>query len=656
MRISFAGHQLRTHTFNTVVVGSGAAGLNAASALYHNGQRNVAVVTEGLKRGTSRNTGSDKQTYYKLTTSGGQGDSVQDMARSLYDGGAMHGDIALVEAAMSLQGFYNLVRIGVPFPHNRYGEYVGYKTDHDPRQRGSSIGPLTSRCMVEKLQAQVEAADIPVLEGLQVIAVLTDRAKTRSTGLLALERNHQAAAEERFVLISAENIVYAVGGPAGLYGRSVYPPSQNGATGIALEAGAAGQNVTESQFGLASLKFRWNLSGTYQQVLPRYISTDENGGDAREFLQEFFPDPASMLEAAFLKGYQWPFDPRKTQDYGSSLIDIVVYQETILRGRRVFLDYLHNPTWKGEELDFDWLGDESRSYLENSRALFGRPIDRLLHMNEPAVDLYRSHGIDLTREPLELAVCAQHNNGGLKGNIWWESNLKHFFPVGEVNGSHGVYRPGGSALNAGQVGSMRAAQFISARYDSDPMPPEQLLQESGEQIKAKLELSERFLASRQGKSVDEIHRHTAETMDRYGGCIRSDDGLEAALADLHKLWDTLGDQMRVEPQELGHAFRNYDRLAAATAYLTAVQDYIRQGGCSRGSYLIADPDGELPLPELPEDFRHRLDRGRMRNQVQEIAFSPDGWRTRWIPVRPIPNEDHWFEEVWQSYREDGVIR
>jgi len=76
--------------------------------------------------------------------------------------------------------------------------------------------------------------------------------------------------------------------------------------------------------------------------------------------------------------------------------------------------------------------------------------------------------LDITKEYLEIAVCAQHNNGGLYGNYWWESNLEHFFPVGEVNGSHGVYRPGGSALNSGQVGSTRAAQYITARYQDSP--------------------------------------------------------------------------------------------------------------------------------------------------------------------------------------------
>ncbi len=93
------------------------------------------------------------------------------------------------------------------------------------------------------------------------------------------------------------------------------------------------------------------------------------------------------------------------------------------------------------------------------------PIERLISLNSPAVELYREHHIDLSSEPLEIGVCAQHNNGGLKGNIWWESDLRHLFPVGEVNGSHGVYRPGGSALNSGQVGSSRAAEFISRRYN-----------------------------------------------------------------------------------------------------------------------------------------------------------------------------------------------
>ena len=53
------------------------------------------------------------------------------MAKTLFEGGCVDGDIAMAEAAGSLRAFYHLVDIGVPFPFNKSGEYVGYKTDHD---------------------------------------------------------------------------------------------------------------------------------------------------------------------------------------------------------------------------------------------------------------------------------------------------------------------------------------------------------------------------------------------------------------------------------------------------------------------------------------------------------------------------------------------
>ena len=72
-----------------------------------------------------------------------------------------------------------------------------------------------------------------------------------------------------------------------------------------------------------------------------------------------------------------------------------------------------------------------------------------------------SKGVDLRTEMLEIALCAQHNNGGLSTDLWWQTNVPGLYAAGEVAGTHGVYRPGGSALNAGQVGSMRAAQHIA---------------------------------------------------------------------------------------------------------------------------------------------------------------------------------------------------
>jgi succinate dehydrogenase/fumarate reductase flavoprotein subunit len=76
----------------------------------------------------------------------------------------MHGDLALVEASLSARAFFHLVNLGVPFPRDAYGQFVGYKTDHDPRQRATSIGPYTSREMCRALIRGGARLGIPVRE------------------------------------------------------------------------------------------------------------------------------------------------------------------------------------------------------------------------------------------------------------------------------------------------------------------------------------------------------------------------------------------------------------------------------------------------------------------------------------------------------------
>ena len=158
---------------HTLVIGSGAAGLNAAVQLRNQGIEDVLIVTEGLKMGTSINTGSDKQTYYKSAMCGSDLDAPMVMAKNYFAPGSMHGDLALVEAATSGRAFLNLVNLGVKFPQDPFGQFVGYKTDHDPAQRATSVGPYTSRDMCRALIAEVKRRKIPVQENVNVVSLLT---------------------------------------------------------------------------------------------------------------------------------------------------------------------------------------------------------------------------------------------------------------------------------------------------------------------------------------------------------------------------------------------------------------------------------------------------------------------------------------------------
>ncbi|MBT7162650.1 MAG: oxidoreductase, partial [Victivallales bacterium] len=59
---------------NTLIVGAGAAGLKCADTLHGLGVTDIAVVVDRLGNGTSNNSGSDKQTYYKLGIFGDEPD------------------------------------------------------------------------------------------------------------------------------------------------------------------------------------------------------------------------------------------------------------------------------------------------------------------------------------------------------------------------------------------------------------------------------------------------------------------------------------------------------------------------------------------------------------------------------------------------------
>lgn len=644
--VKAGAYTARVYSCNTAVVGSGAAGFNAADRLWKLGQHDIALVTENRVSGTSRNTGSDKQTYYKLTLSGGDPDSVREMAETLFAGRCVDGDIALCEAALSTQCFLKLVELGVPFPRNRYGEYIGYKTDHDPRRRATSVGPYTSKQMTECLERSVMEEGVPVLDKLQVIKVLVQNETV--CGLLCMDVNAEKASE-RFVLIRCKNIIYATGGPAGMYADSVYPLSQFGATGLALEAGVKGKNLTEWQYGLASVHPRWNVSGTYMQVLPRVYSTAADGSDEREFLMDFFTDAQDMLSKLFLKGYQWPFDVRKVAD-GSSIIDILVYLESC-KGRRVYLDYRKNPV--NGAFDYEKLLPEAREYLERAGACFGTPIERLAHMNQPAIDFYQDKGVDLHTEPLEIALCAQHNNGGLSIDCWWQTNVHGFFAVGEVAASHGVYRPGGTALNAGQVGSTRAAQYIAARCQGEA--PAFFEGVAAAALKEMGDLSERIWSG--DGNVRTLWQQAAENMSRCGAAIRDTEAIEAYVTQVEKQLAEFDESVSASNRaQLSMAYRLRDMLMSQRAYLRAMIDYTAHQGKSRGSALYTDMrEGTKPYDSLPDSFTFALDENE-HPLVQELWFENGNCRSEWRAVRPIPEDDDFFENVWRSYRENGNVR
>lgn len=628
---------IKRFSFNTIIVGSGAAGLNAADLLWKAGQKDIAVVTNGVNKGTSRNTGSDKQTYYKLSTAGAAPDSVMKMAETLFSGGSVDGDTALCEAAGSLAAFYRLVWLGVPFPYNDYGEYPGYRTDHDENFRATSCGPLTSKYMTEALEREVRWDGIEILDDILISKIFAEKGEVKGVGGVSrkyINKDNPTGA----VVISAKSIIWATGGPAAIYSASVYPESAGCAHGAAFEAGAVGQNLTESQYGIASLSPRWNLSGSYQQVLPRYYSTD--GENEFDFLSDCFKSKSDATLAVFRKGYEWPFDAAKTGL--SSKIDLAVFRERE-KGRRVFIDYRQNPSWL-EKIDEN-LPKEAYDYLCNCGAVQETPAERLLKMNSPAVEFFRSHGVDLFEDPVEIDVCAQHNNGGFAVDTNWEStSLRGFFPVGECAGTFGVKRPGGSALNSGQVGSRRAAEYIAAERRGNALPIPQS-DEAG------------FIGflesvSKGGMTYEETaaqRKSYTDVMTKCGAFLRSEKKIKDAVGFIG---DELKKAYSTTPENLPELLLNRDILITQYVYLSAILDYIAFGGKSRGAYMITDKS----IDELIASPTTETDK-TLFGKVMNTSFMNGEVRSALRDVRPVPASDTWFEKVYSEFAgKDRFIR
>ena len=666
--IPIDGLTIPVFSLNTVVVGTGAAGLNCAVRLFREMEETgvakpadeVAIVTRGVGLGTSNNSGSDKQTYYKLGTHGKEPDAPVDFAKTLTDGGCTHADVALIEGENSLRGFYHLVDIGVPFPHNARGGFVGYKTDHDPRQRATSAGPRTSRFMVHKLLVELGRYGVTVFNRHHVLAVVTDG--EAACGLLCVDMAQQDAANHGLVLFNCHNVVMAGGGPGDLYEISVYPKGQMGPYAALFEAGVTAHNLSESQFGLASLEPRWNLSGTYQQVIPRYFSTDENGGDEREFLNPWFESMETLATDVFLKGYQWPFDHDKVANCGSSLIDIIVQNEMINRGRRVFMDLREDPRATNglDEFRLECLRPEARTYLEKSGATQALPIERLAHMNQPSIDLYKEMGVDLWKEPLPIGICSQHCNGGFAVDAWWESNVKRLFVVGELAGTHGVKRPGGSALNAGQVGSLRAAQRIAHIYYEHDVSVEEFSNLARPGVQRFVEEIARVKQAHSGAlDCESVKRGLQRRMSQYAGMVRSLPGIGEALNAARAEWKAVRENgLKQGKGGFVEALEVRELALAQLGFLEAIRGLLERGSGSRGSHLVTDPSGALPHPDLGGEWKFIPENLDLRDEILGVSYdaTADAFVAHVSRPNPLPGGEFWFENTWAEYRSASIFQ
>ena len=650
--VSARGFSMPVYRCEALVLGSGAAGLRAAVELKRR-DVDVVVASQSAFGGTSACSGSDKQTLHTANSAGG-GDDFRAMANALGAGGAMDEDTAYVEAVGSARALASLQFIGLPIPQDRLGGVLRYQTDHDEVGRATSCGPRTSRLMVQALAREAIRLNVAIFNHTTGVRLLVDAGPPRrSAGLIAVRPKHRIADNPLGVAVFlCDSLVIATGGPGELYRDSVYPRHCFGSLGLALEAGLPAVNLTESQFGIGSPRdnFPWNLSGTYVQCMPYVFSRDSRGNE-RNFLADYYRTTQELASNIFRKGYQWPFHATRMLDFGSSLFDLAVFRET-QAGRKVFMDFRRNPLAVPGDAEFDLarLDADVEAYLRSAGALLEKPLDRLRKMNPISIELYKRYKYDITCDPLEFAVNNQHMNGGLAVDIWGATNIAGCYAIGEAAGTHGVTRPGGAALNAGQVFGTRCAEHIAARRIQRQMHGSErgLVEEGVGRIVD-------VLRADSALTVDAIRKEVQDRMSDHAGILCNAEDVAKALAAAHALNEKVRQQGVVfeGAYEAARALQWEQMAKVSEAVLQALAFYLERRGGSRGARAVCAPDGDR-TPEARmgplEEIRFLSERAGDRAEQIVVRTQGDAFVCE---TRPIRRRDRasmpFFERDWPGF-------
>lgn len=139
-------------------------------------------------------------------------------------------------------------------------------------------------------------------------------------------------------------------------------------------------------------------------------------------------------------------------------------------------------------------------------------------------------------------------------------------------------------------------------------------------------------------------------MSRSAAHIRSlselSDFYADTLEELKNFWENL---RLCGCQELPHALRNRDILITRAAVLSAMC-LMHEKAKSIGAGMLCSADGAA-LPGAPDGYRMQPGEGDFSGLHTSVSMEKDGVSACLTPVRPIPQTDDWFENVWREYRQ-----
>ena len=160
--------------------------------------------------------------------------------------------------------------------------------------------------------------------------------------------------------------------------------------------------------------------------------------------------------------------------------------------------------------------------------------------------------------------------------------------------------------------------------------------------------------------ITDMRNEFQERMSACGAHIRDYNKVSKAVSEAWEQYRRLKTGMKVvSSKELPTVFRTLDLCLTHAVYLEAIKEYLINGGKSRGSYLVLDPEGEKPCEELTDEWKFTLTdiNSPVNKKILEIYLDDDyNIKKQWVDITPVPKEDTWFENVWNEFMKNNIIK
>ncbi|WP_067046655.1 fumarate reductase (CoM/CoB) subunit TfrA [Methanofollis ethanolicus] len=455
---------------HTLVIGSGGAGVRAAIEADRYGE---TVLLSKSITGKGGCTTMAEGGYNAVLR---EGDACSVHAEDTLRGGAYLNDPALVEAlaADAPARLADLVSWGAVFDASADGEVAQRSFGGQSIPRTCYAGDRTGHEIMATLMERLRGSGVERIEETAAIDLLKDG--ERVCGALVLDKKGE------IVPIRADAVVLAAGG-----GARAYDVSTNSGTGtgdgfaLGYRAGAELIDMEMVQFHPTGAVYPYDARGR--------LVTEAVRGEGGRLI--------NTSGERFMAYYDEKRMELSTRDVVARAIATEVLEGRGTTNGGVWLDVTHLPAETIEER------------LPVMLAQFLR------------------FGVDIRKEPMEVAPTAHHIMGGLRITPEGQTSPPGLFACGEtVGGVHGANRLGGNALADTQVFGKRAGEAAGKA-------PKRVARIDPAQVEAQ---ERRIAAFFEGtESPDGVKGRLQQAMWNGAGIRRDSAGLKRTLATVEEL-------------------------------------------------------------------------------------------------------------------------